>query len=124
MAGSPINFPPIRGQARIADPKTGVIDKDAHRDLLDLFDGFPLITVSTAGGPATIPIPLAKFNQNVEIVYVKTSNDANLPTLATSGSDLINSVGAWAATTFAMGTARGSKVRIKSDGVSNWYVVG
>ena len=122
MATVTINFPPLRADGPLTQGDN--LHPDSHRTLLELFNGLPLITVSTTGGSANVGIPLAKFNQNVELVYVKISNDANVATLVTSGSDKINSVGAWAAGSLAMGAAQGSKVRIKSDGVVNWYVVG
>lgn len=119
------NLPPLRGTVKIAD-KEGNLSPEAHIALLVPFNGNPLQTVDTSGGSANFAVPLAKFNLNVEITFVKISADANTPTLVPNpnGTDKFNSVGAWAAATFVMGTAQGSKVRLRSDGVSNWYVVG
>lgn len=125
MSSTTINFPPLRGSAKIADEE-GNLDPDAHIHLLAPFNGHPLQTVDTSGGNASFAVPLAKANQNKEITFVKISADVNTPTLVPNpnGNDKFNSVGAWAAASFVMGTAQGSKVRLRSDGVSNWYVVG
>lgn len=92
---------------------------DAHRSLLPLYNAHPLIPVSTAAGPQLVLVPFAKSNQGVEITYVKTSADANIATLAASGSDAING-----AIFLPMGAAQFSRVKLKSDGVNNWYVTG
>lgn len=120
------NFPPYNAKTPLS--KSGVITTEAHQSLLRLYNGHPLITVDTSGGSANFPVPIAKLNQNVELTFIKISADGNVPTLTGSangnGTDNINAPGSWGTTAFAMGTAQGSKVRLKSDGVSNWYVVG
>ena len=116
MATRTINFPPLDGTAPFA-AREGMVHPDAHLNLLRVYNGHPLQTVDTSGGPANFGVPLAKNNQNVEILYVKTSADANVPTLVASGSDKING-----AASVAMGNAQFSKLRLKSDGVSNWYL--
>lgn len=118
MASATVNYRPLPGVTPISD-KEGRINPDAHLNLMGLYNGQPLQTVDTSGGPANFGVPLAKFNQNVEITYVKISSDANVPTLTVSGSDKING-----AASKAMGTAQYSKMRLRSDGVSNWYIVG
>jgi len=116
MSTSTVNFPPLRADGNFVGHEN-LIHPDAQRALLLLFNGHPLQTVSTSGGNANFDVPLAKYNQNVEITFVKTSADANIPTLVASGTDKING-----AATKAMGTAQYSVLKLKSDGVSNWYV--
>jgi hypothetical protein len=125
VSSATINFPPLSGRTRLTQ-EHGELDLDAHLQLMKPFNGHPLMTVSTTGGSSNFPVPLAKLNQNVEITIVKTSADGNTPTLVPfpGSSDKFNSVGAWAAASYAMGTAQGSKVKIRSDGVTNWYIVG
>ena len=119
MAYKITNFPALRGDAPFTEK--GMVHPDAHVSLLRLYNGHPLQTLDTSAGSANFPVPPAKSNQNVEITYVKTSADANVPTLVPypGTSDKING-----ATTLAMATAQYSKVKLKSDGVSNWYVTG
>lgn len=117
MASKPITIPPYRAETPLLGENSR-ITPDAHRSLLQLYGANPLITVSTAGGPTSIPLPLAKANQGVEITYIKISPDGSIATLTASGTDLING-----GSTLAMGAAPYSRIKIKSDGVSNWYVV-
>lgn len=118
MATATVNFPPLRAEFPLVHEDRR-IDPDVHRAILVLYNGHPLQTVDTTSGPASFAVPLAKSNQNVEITFVKTSSDAHTPTLTASGSDKING-----AASVNMGTGQYSKLRLKSDGVSNWYVVG
>lgn len=124
MAYKIINFPALRGDAPFTEK--GMVHPDAHLSLLKLYNGHPLQTLDTSGGSANFAVPPAKTNQNVEITFVKTSADANVPTLVPypGTADLINAPGAWGASSYAMATAQGTKVKLKSDGVSNWYVTG
>lgn len=115
MASSPIGIPPLRHETPLTPGNR--ITPEAHQSLLKLYNAQPLIKVSTANGPVNVPVPLAKLNQGVEFVYVKTSADANAFTLTPSGDDTINF-----GTPVVSGTAQGSMVKIKSDGDSNWYV--
>jgi hypothetical protein len=117
VASRTINFPPLDGTAPFTEK--GLVHPDAHLNLLRVYNGHPLETVDTSGGSADFGVPLAKNNQNVEITFIKTSADVNVPTLVASGSDKING-----AIALPMATAQYSKVKLKSDGVSNWYVTG
>lgn len=118
MASKPITLPPYRHETPVLGDNNR-LTPDAHRSLLPLYNAHPLIPVSTAAGPQLVLVPFAKYNQGVEITYVKTSADANIATLAASGSDAING-----AVFLPMGAAQFSRVKLKSDGVSNWYVTG
>jgi hypothetical protein len=118
MSSATINFLPPRAQAPFVS-KEGTIDLQALQNFLALYNGAALQTVNTVSGPANFGVPLAAGNQNAERVYVKISADGNVPTLIASGSDKING-----AASVNMGTAQYSKLRLKSDGVSNWYIVG
>lgn len=95
------------------------ITPDAHRSLLQLYNAHPLTKVDSSNGPANFPVPFARLNQNVEITYLKTSADGNVPTLVAQGNDKING-----GTFLAMAPGQFSRVKLKSDGVSNWYVTG
>lgn len=114
---STIGIPPL--QAHTPLTAGNQVTPDAHRSLLQLYNASPLIPVSSASGAQRITVPYAKSNQAQERTYIKTSNDANVITLAASGTDKINGAAA-----LAMAAAQFSKVKIKSDGVENWYVVG
>lgn len=118
MASKPITLPPYQHHTQVLG-ENNRLTPDAHRSLLLLYNAHPLIPISTAAGAQLVPVPLAKWNQGVEITYVKTSADANIATLAATGSDTING-----AVSLAMGAAQFSRVKLKSDGVSNWYVTG
>ena len=117
MATAVVNFPALRADVPLMEH--GHINPEAHKGILQLYNGHPLQTVDTSAGNANFGVPLAKYNQNVEITYVKSSSDVHTPTLVRSGADLING-----AANKAMGTAQYSHLKLKSDGVSNWYVVG
>jgi hypothetical protein len=122
MASAPIGIPPLRYETPLTQDDK--ITPDAHRSLLALYNANPLIKVSTSSGAANIQVPLAAKNQNVEITYLKTSADANVatfipaPVAAGQTQDVINF---GIPVTLA---AQGSRVRLRSDGVSNWYVAG
>jgi hypothetical protein len=124
MASNSINFPPLRTTTAVID-ENGNITLEALRSLLQLYNGHPLQTVSTAAGAASFPVPYAAYNQNVEITFVKISADGNVPTLTASsgdarkGTDKINGQ-----PSLAMAPAQFTRVKLKSDGVSNWYVTG
>jgi len=113
-----INFPSLRVTTKVTS-SDGSVTLDALKSLLQVYNGHPLQTVSTVNGAASFPVPLAGFNQNVEITFVKISADGNVPTLIASGTDKING-----AASLLMAAAQYSKVKLKSDGRSNWYVTG
>jgi len=117
MSSTTVNFPAYRAETMITDSHR--ITPEAHRHLLTLYNGQPLQKVDTSAGPANFVVPFAKLNQNVEITFLKVSADANVPTLTAQGSDKINGAAA-----LPMGAAQFTKVKLKSDGVSNWYVTG
>jgi hypothetical protein len=119
MASKIIALPPYNAKTPLTD-ENGRLLVEAHQSLLTLYNSHPLETVDTSGGPANFPVPIARFNQNVEITFVKISADGNVPTLVPlNPTDKING-----GASLAMGTAQFSKVKLKCDGVSNWYVVG
>lgn len=117
MSSKTITLPPYRAETLLTASER--ITPDAHRSLLQLYNASPLQLVDTTNGPANFSIPFAKNNQNVEICFLKSSADGNLPTLVTQGNDKVNGLGS-----IAMPTAQYSRVRLRGDGVSNWYVVG
>lgn len=121
MPQSTINFRPYDAKTKLTN-QHGNIETDAHRSLLSLYNGHPLIKIDTSTGTPSFAVPLAKMNQNVELTFIKVSSDANVPILTASGNDLLNAPGSWASTQLHMAAAQGSKLRLKSDGVSNWYV--
>jgi hypothetical protein len=115
MASSVVNFPPLGSSTAVVEG--GKISPEAHRALLRLYNGHPLVPISTLKGSANVRVPLAAQNQNVEYTFVKTSDDANVGTLVAQGKDLINGQ-----PQLAMNAAQFTVVKLKSDGVSNWYV--
>jgi hypothetical protein len=112
-------YPPPTRSAAVDDK--GFIAKPFRQWLFTVQNLLPLVTVNTAAGNVVIALPPAglnnttgESNQNSEIVYRKTSSDANTVTITGSpdGSQVLTSnVGA------------ASRVRFKSDGTS-WWVVG
>lgn len=119
MATKTIVTPPYNAKTPLTSEK-GQLLPEAHQSLLKLYNAQPLQTIDTTAGPANIPVPIAKFNQNVEITFLKISADANVPTLVPlSATDKING-----GASLPMNAAQFSKVKLKSDGVSNWYVTG
>lgn len=98
--------PPLRGSE---------IPPPLERYLFTLQNLLPLNKVDTSSGPYTEAAPAAglnsttgQSNQNMEITYIKTSNDANVYTL--TGVELGD-------LTLA---AQGDRFKIKSDGTSWW----
>lgn len=89
--------------------------------LFTLQNLLPLVTLDTTGGNVAIALPAAglnsttgQSNQNMEIIYRKTSADGNTVTISGSpdGAQVLTS-----------NTGAASRVRFKSDGTS-WWVVG
>jgi hypothetical protein len=77
-----------------------------------------VITGNTGGGPFTVTLPSASASPNVSLVVAKTSSDANVLTLAGSGSDTIGF-----RSTQPLGYLN-STLMVVSDGVSNWLPIG
>lgn len=123
MSTTIVNFPPYQARTPLTNG-SGQIEPDAHKSLLQVYNGHPLVKVDTSKGNKPVLVPLAKSNQNVEITYLKVSADANTPILQASGQDSLNAGVAWAVKQLQLGAAQGSKLKLKSDGVSNWYQVG
>lgn len=124
MASTAIGIPALRFETPLTAEDR--VTPDAHRALLALYNANPLIPVSTANGNQKVLVPYAKKNQGVEITYIKISADANIATLVPSpaapgtAQDQVN----FGTAGVAMGAAQGSRVKLKSDGKSNWYVTG
>lgn len=106
-------FPPPLRDSNVSEP--------LKRWLLTLQYLLPLVTIDTTAGPVVDTLPPAglnsstgQSNQNAEIVYRKTSADANTVTINGSADGPI---------VLTSNAGAASRARFKSNGTS-WYVVG
>lgn len=75
------------------------------------------VAIDTTSGPYAYPVPLANKNPGVHIYLKKVSADANMLSVARSGTNGVDG-----AVSQNVGTAIWSKLHIWSDGVNNWYI--
>ncbi len=90
--------------------------------ILTKFDkGKTFLFPSTIAQAVTLP-PANKVGNGDPITFIQTGTLAQVVTVSVGNAgDLINSSLAFAATSYALATAQGSKVQFQSDGISNWY---
>jgi hypothetical protein len=123
MAAQPISLQPLNDVNHPIVDGSGVLKREFVQWLMTLVQSFLLIPQSTSGGNIAYPLPAANTIPNRELLIVKTSSDGNTLSAAAQGNDLINKQGAWAAASLTIGTAQGAFARLRSDGMSNWYVL-
>jgi hypothetical protein len=122
MGAVAITIQPVPNSLRKITDAQGNLDLGFLRFLMQWANSFQLITCDTSAGSVALPLPLAASLPNQEIFAIKTSSDGNTFSLTAQGSDLINKLGAWGASSLTVGTAQGAVARLKSDGNSNFYV--
>lgn len=112
-------FPELRDTSRFLLMQSGAAPVK-ELDQLRLRDR--LVLVDSTGGVENVKLPLAAQSQGVTVTIIKISADGNNVNAVRQVSDLVNSVGAWAATSKLVGSAQGSHMQFKTDGIKNWYV--
>lgn len=80
-----------------------------------------LVLVDSTAGVENVKLPLAAQSQGVTVTIIKVSADANNVNAVRQGSDKVNKAGAWNATSVLVGSAQGSHMAFKTDGISQWY---
>ncbi len=95
----------------IIDPKSGRLNDDWLAGVFNKITDRQFFPISTAGGAVSQPLPDLKKNFRTEVVFVKTTNDANHLTI--TGGALGNVVL----------TTQGDIARFMSDGNANWWQV-
>lgn len=84
-----------------------------------------LITADSTAGNLSVQLPDCSLEQNqgIWVAIVKISADGNNVTAVRTGSNLINSVGAWGATSLLVGAAQGSHKIFGNDAHANWMQI-
>jgi hypothetical protein len=102
--------PPTVANAGIGGDVMNVVTKSSNYTAV----ANDFVLVDSTSGPVTITIPSAAANANKRISVKKISSDANMVTLARSGSDLLEF------DTSITFSDRGVAVDLISDGASSW----
>lgn len=82
-----------------------------------------LVLVDSTAGAENVKLPLASESQGDWVAIVKISADGNNVNAVTKGSDKVNKIGTWNATSVLVGAAQGSHAIFGNDGVSKWYQI-
>ena len=86
-----------------------------------LTNASPRIVTLTASGAYNVTLPAAASSQNQWFTFIKTDNNANVPTIKGSGTDTIFTSGG-SGNTYAGLTAQGKFISLWCDGTQWWQV--
>jgi hypothetical protein len=110
----------FRGSLSYANPKRTAAAKSATYTMVPEDGG--LLLVDGSGGSFTVTLPPVSRDPDGVLIEIKCSANpgANTVTIAAAGSDTIDGA---ATSTLLTGAAK-KCLRLHSDGVSKWYIVG